>query len=74
MTLSSLGAGVIGAEIAREHSRYILNRKQRFAFEPNSIRLSAHWFAASSYIVDPVLLTTGLVTNAVANGAKLFLG
>ena len=53
----------------------ILNRKQCFALEPNlNPEVVGALLCTSSFIVDPVLLTTSLVANAVANGAKLFLG
>jgi glycerol-3-phosphate dehydrogenase len=53
----------------------ILNRQQCLALEPNlNPEVVGALLCTSSYIVDPVLLTTSLVANAVANGVKLFLG
>lgn len=53
----------------------ILTRKRCLALEPNlNPEVVGALLCTSSYIVDPVLLTTSLVANAVANGTKLFLG
>jgi glycerol-3-phosphate dehydrogenase len=53
----------------------ILNRQQCLELEPNlNPEVVGALLCTSSYIVDPVLLTTSLVANAVANGVKLFLG
>jgi glycerol-3-phosphate dehydrogenase len=53
----------------------ILNQQQCLALEPNlNPEVVGALLCTSSYIVDPVLLTTSLVANAAANGVKLFLG
>ena len=53
----------------------ILDRNQCLILEPNiNPQVTAALLCVSSYIVDPVCLTTKLVENAILNGAKIFLG
>jgi glycerol-3-phosphate dehydrogenase len=53
----------------------LLNREQCLDLEPNlNPQVPAGFLCSSSYLTDPVLLTSKLVESAIVNRAQLFLG